>query len=133
MPLARYLDAGLVVGLGSDVAGGPELSIFAVMRAGAYTQSGVRTMLGDGRPLLKPLDWLRLGTLEGARVLGIEGETGSLETGKDADFIVVDPAATAAVPGAQVDDPSDIVSRLMYRTRPDMIAGTWVRGRRLAA
>ena len=132
MPLARYLEAGLVVGLGSDVAAGPELSIFAAMRAGAYTQSGVRTMLGDERPLLKPLDWLRLGTLEGARVLGMESETGSIEAGKDADFILVDPAATAPVPGARVEDPSDIVSRLMYRTRPDMIAGTWVRGRRLA-
>ena len=124
---------GLIVGLGSDVAAGPELSIFASMRAGAYTQSGVRTMLGDDRPLLKPLDWLRLGTLEGARVLRIERETGSIETGKDADFIVVDPAATAPVEGARVDDPSDIVSRLMYRTRPDMIAGTWVRGRQLPA
>ncbi len=28
MPLARYLEAGLAVGLGSDVAGGPDLSIF---------------------------------------------------------------------------------------------------------
>jgi guanine deaminase len=131
MPLARYLDAGLVVGLGSDVAAGPELSIFASMRAGAYTQSGVHTMLGDERPLLKPLDWLRMGTLEGARVLGMECETGSIEAGKDADFIVVDPAATAPIEGAQVDDPSDIVSRLMYRTREDMIRGAWVRGRRL--
>jgi guanine deaminase len=131
MPLARYLDAGLVVGLGSDVAAGPELSIFASMRAGAYTQSGMRTMLGDERPLLKPLDWLRLGTLEGARVLGMDRETGSLEPGKDADFIVVDPDATAPVAGAQVEEPSDIVSRLMYRTRTEMIAGTWVRGRRL--
>jgi guanine deaminase len=131
MPLARYLDAGLVVGLGSDVAAGPELSIFASMRAGAYTQSGVHTMLGDERPLLKPLDWLRMGTLEGARVLGMERETGSIEAGKDADFIVVDPAATAPIEGAQVDDPSDIVSRLMYRTREDMIRGAWVRGRRL--
>ena len=29
MPLARYLEAGLGVGLGSDVAGGPDLSIFS--------------------------------------------------------------------------------------------------------
>jgi guanine deaminase len=134
MPLARYLEAGLVVGLGSDVAGGPELSIFAGMRAGAYIQSGVKTMLRDERPTLKPLDWLRLGTYEGARALSLENEIGSLEVGKDADFILVDPSVTAAVPGqATLDDPSDIVSRLMYRTRDEMIRGAWVRGRRLAA
>src|SRR5947208_3131162 len=56
MPLARYLDAGLVVGLGSDVSAGPELSLFAVMRAGAYTQSGMRTMLSDPYPTLTPLE-----------------------------------------------------------------------------
>ena len=46
MPLARYRAAGIRVGLGSDVAGGPELSIFASMRAGAYTQSGLRVSHG---------------------------------------------------------------------------------------
>ncbi|MEP7361012.1 MAG: guanine deaminase [Chloroflexota bacterium] len=134
MPLARYLEAGLVVGLGSDVAGGPELSIFAAMRAGAYVQSGVHTMLRDERPRLKPLEWLRLGTHEGARALSMENEIGSLEPGKEADFILVDPSVTAPVTGQErLDDPSDIVSRLMYRTRDDMIRGAWVRGRRLAA
>ena len=44
MRLSRYLAAGISVGLGSDVAGGPELSIFAAMRAGAYTQSGLRVL-----------------------------------------------------------------------------------------
>jgi guanine deaminase len=133
MPLARYLEAGLVVGLGSDVAAGPELSIFAGMRAGAYIQSGVKTMLRDERPTLKPLDWLRLGTYEGARALSLENEIGSLEPGKEADFILVDPSVTSPVPGqAALDDPSDIVSRLMYRTRDEMVRGAWVRGRRLA-
>src|SRR6478672_512027 len=37
MPLSHYLAHGIRLGLGSDVAGGPELSIFANMRAGAYT------------------------------------------------------------------------------------------------
>ncbi|MDL2334477.1 MAG: amidohydrolase family protein [Chloroflexota bacterium] len=136
MPLARYLEAGIVVGLGSDVAAGPELSIFAGMRAGAYIQSGVHTMLRDERPRLKPLDWLRLGSYEGARVLGIEQEVGSLEAGKEADFILVDPSVTAPVGRGALDqatdDPSDIISRLMYRTRDEMIRGAWVRGRRLA-
>ena len=133
MPLSRYLEAGLVVGLGSDVAGGPELSVFSVMRAGAYTQSGLRTMLGETRPVLRPLEWLRLATLDGARALGLEAHIGTLEVGKEADLIVVDPRVTEPVASEDTDDPSDIVSRLMYRTRADMVAGAWVRGRRLAA
>ena len=40
MPLARYLEAGLKVGLGSDVAGGPEASIFSVMRVGLLRAGG---------------------------------------------------------------------------------------------
>ncbi|HEU5225973.1 MAG TPA: amidohydrolase family protein, partial [Actinomycetota bacterium] len=36
MPLGRFLEAGLQMGLGSDVAGGPDLSIFTVMRTGFY-------------------------------------------------------------------------------------------------
>ncbi len=46
MPLARYRAAGIRVGLGSDVAAGPELSIFANMRAGAYIQNGLRVREG---------------------------------------------------------------------------------------
>jgi guanine deaminase len=133
MPLARYLDAGVVTGLGSDVAGGPDVSIFGEMRAAAYTQSGRRTMLGDPEPQLKPLELLRLATYDGARVLGLEAEIGSIESGKQADLICVDPAATAPVAGDEVGDAEEIVSRLIYRTRPAMIRGAWVRGRRLPA
>ena len=39
MPLARYREAGIRVGLGSDVAGAPELSILTQMREGFYQQS----------------------------------------------------------------------------------------------
>ena len=44
MPLARYRRPGSGSGLGSDVAAGPELSIFANMRAGGYIQSGLRVL-----------------------------------------------------------------------------------------
>jgi len=136
MALARYLEAGMSVGLGSDVAGGPELSLFSVMKAGAYTQSGLRTMLGETRRSLAPLDWLRMGSLAGARALGLEDRIGSLEAGKEADFICVDPTVTAPLPGRQLDESEDgaeLMSRLIYRQRPDIVTGAWVRGRRLAA
>ncbi len=166
MPLARYLEAGIPVGLGSDVAGGPDPSIFRAMRVGAYVQNARRVAGLDSAPILGPLDWLRLGTLDGARALGLEESIGSLEVGKEADLIAVDvartdplassapggdsapgggsapggsrPAAPPARLGARrrqsdtdLGDPADLVSRLIFRSHPDMVRGAWVRGRRL--
>jgi len=131
MPLGAYLEAGLSVGLGSDVAAGPDLSIFSQMRVGFYAQNALRASGLTGGRVLGPLEWLRMGTLEGAQVLGLDEETGSLEVGKEADLIAVDPAYVASVPGAEDPDPRDLVSRLIFRSHPDMVRGAWVRGRRL--
>jgi guanine deaminase len=138
MPLARWLEAGLPIGLGSDVSGGPDPSLFAVMRVGAYAQNALRVVAGDGRAILDPLGWLELATLAGARALGLDGSIGSLEAGKEADLIVVDPAMTAPLrdqpdtdPEGFHTDPSLLLSRLMFRAHPDMVRGAWVRGRRL--
>jgi guanine deaminase len=132
MPLARYLEAGLSVALGSDVSGGPEASIFSVMRVGAYAQMARRSLAGEAGAILDPLDWLRMGTLDGARVLGLDWVIGSLEAGKEADLIAVDPAMSAAVVDAPGDeDPVDLMSRLIFRAHPDMVRAAWVRGRRL--
>ena len=132
MPLARYLAAGLSVGLGSDVSGGPEASIFSVMRSAAYAQMARRSLVGDEGTVLSPIDWLRMGTLDGARALGLDDRIGSLEAGKEADVIAVDPAYIAPLEGQLVDDDAlDLASRLIFRAHPDMVRGAWVRGRRL--
>ena len=132
MPLARYLERGMVVGLGSDIAAGPDLSLFTEMRAGAYTQNALHVLAGDDRPILGPLDWLRLATLDGARVLGLEAEIGSLEPGKDADMIAVDPRLTLPVDGEVADEPEDLLNLLIFRAHPEMVRAAWVRGRPLA-
>ena len=135
MPLARYRASGLVVGLGSDVAGGPTLSLFSVMRAGAYTHGLLRvttdTDAAARSASISPLDWLALGSIEGARALGIDGQVGSLEPGKEADMIAVDPRLTVPVPGAEADEAEELVGRLIFRPHPDMVRAAWVRGRRL--
>lgn len=77
--------AGLRVGLGSDVGAGTSLSPLVTLGA-AYQAS---RMLGA------PLDvgqLLRVATLGGAEALGVEESVGSLETGKDADLVVLDPS-----------------------------------------
>jgi len=138
MPLARYLEAGLTVGLGTDVAGGPELSLFSVMRAGAYAQVARRALAGEATPVLGPLEWLRLATLDAARALGLDDRIGSLEAGKEADVIAVD--ARLADPlrreaeGQGTERPEsgpDLVGRLVFRPHAEMVRAAWVRGRRL--
>ena len=143
MPLASRLAAGITVGLGSDVSGGSELSLFGVMRAGAYAQQARRALLeGEVERFpgaLAPLDWLRLGTLDGARALGLDDVIGSIEVGKEADLIAVDPARTAPLEGgiddaadaALLGDPELLVSRLIFRASPAMVRAAWVRGRAL--
>ncbi len=135
MPLAQYRGANIRVGLGSDVAAGPDLSLFSVMRAGAYTHNALALMDGPGprSDVLDPLDWLRLGSLEGARALGMGDEIGSLEEGKEADMILVDPAPTAPIPGSVPTDPRELMSRLIFRSHPEMVRAAWVRGRMLPA
>ena len=135
MPLGRYIEAGLSVGLGSDVAGGPDLSMFTAMRVGAYAKNALAVAGrggGDAWPM-GPLDWLRLGTLGGAQVLGLADRIGSLEAGKEADLIVVDPSFVAPLQDSATSDPdpADLMSRLIFRAHPDMVRGAWVRGRRL--
>ena len=133
MPLGAYRAAGMTIGLGSDVAAGPEVSIFSVMRAGAVTQRALEvTGTGDRAHGLRPLDWIRLGSLDGARVLGLDADIGSLEIGKEADVIAIDPRFMNPLP---TDDPpstaDDIASRLVFRPHPNMVRGAWVRGRLL--
>ena len=134
MRLATYRAAGMKVGLGSDVAAGPDVSIFGAMRAGSVTQR-VLELTGatprDGE--LRPIEWLRVGSLDAARVLGLEDRIGSLESGKEADIIAVDPRFTTPLPD---DDPpseaDDLASRLVFRSHPNMVRAAWVRGRVLA-
>jgi guanine deaminase len=78
MPYARLRHAGLDIGLGTDVAGGPSLSMIDQMD---------QAIAAAGIPAAEAL---YLATLGGAKVLGLGSEIGSFEPGKDADFVVLD-------------------------------------------
>ena len=131
MPLARYRDEGLRVGLGTDVAGAPELSVITQMRLGFFQHNSRATLEHDETPVAGPLDWLWLGTLGGAEALGLEDVIGSLEPGKEADLIAVDPEWAAPPNAEPCRDLDEVASRLIFRERHGMVRAAWVRGRRL--
>jgi cytosine/adenosine deaminase-related metal-dependent hydrolase len=87
--IPAYLKAGIRVGMGVDGEASADLADpFENMRVGLYA---VRDKYEDAR-VMSPYDVLRLHTMGSADVLGVADRLGSLEPGKLADFLVVDPA-----------------------------------------
>lgn len=85
--LKRACARGVNTALGTDVGGGGSFSLLAMM-GDAYK---VGQLQGDN---LDPLHSFYLATLAGARALHIADRVGNLEPGKEADFVVIDLAAT---------------------------------------
>ncbi len=92
--IPTYLKMGLRVGMGIDgEASGDLADPFENMRAGLYA---VRDKYGDAT-VLSPYRVLWLHTMGSAEVLGVNDKLGSLEPGKFADFVLIDPARLGAV------------------------------------
>jgi cytosine/adenosine deaminase-related metal-dependent hydrolase len=86
--IPAYLKAGIRVGMGVDGEASADLADpFENMRAGLYA---VRAKYEDAR-VMSPYEVLRLHTMGSADVLRVADKLGSLEAGKMADFVVVDP------------------------------------------
>ncbi len=80
-PVPRMMQSGVRVGMGTDgLWSSPSMNLFE------------ETLVAVGLHGLDGATALRLATLEGARALGVEGQTGSLEAGKWADLAVVEVA-----------------------------------------
>ena len=133
MKLDQILKAGINVGLGSDVAGGPELNMWQVMRAAIEVQKARSAYEPNLRPL-RPSEAFYLATHGGARALGKANIIGTLDAGKEADLIVVDLAALLPYPNqAALAElaPEDAVALCIYRGGPQANLETYVRGNRI--
>jgi len=84
--LKKVFDAGITVALGTDSGA------FPIRPQGFSEHYEMELMVQAG---VKPLDVIRISTLNAARVLRIEKDYGSIETGKKADFLILpgDPLA----------------------------------------
>ena len=122
-PLYRVLDAGVIVGLGSDIGAGTTPSLFNAM-ADAYKVQQVQAVS------LSPFHLWYLATLGGARALTLDQETGSLEPGKSADFLVLDLHATSLLTlrTARATSPEDLLAGLIFMGDDRAVERSFVAG-----
>ncbi|MEG0597487.1 MAG: amidohydrolase family protein [Oscillospiraceae bacterium] len=124
-PIRSFLDEGVHVGLGSDVAGGTVLSLFRAM-ADAIGASKMRWRLQDQK--LKPLtasEAFYLGTLGGGSFFG---KVGSFKSGYELDAIVLDDQ--------RLTGPHDLslqerLERVIYMSEDHDVVHKFVRGTQL--
>jgi guanine deaminase len=132
----RVQAAGVNVAAGSDIGAGDAWCLPEVLNAAYKVHLGAP---GAASVALHPAELLHLATVAGARALDLEDRIGNLERGRDADFVVIDPArqeslALALAAVAPDDRPEDRARRLfalLMACREPALAAVYVRGRRL--
>jgi 5-methylthioadenosine/S-adenosylhomocysteine deaminase len=121
-PVAKLLDAGINVALGTDsAASNNDLDLLGEMKTAALLAKG---MAGNAAAVPAHTA-LRMATLNGAKALGIDPETGSLSIGKAADITAIRLDTLETQP---LYDP---VSQIVYAAGRDQVSDVWVAGRRL--
>lgn len=122
--IPRYLNEGISVSIGAD--GAPcnnNLSAFTEMRLASLIQKPIH-----GPKVMDSHTVFRLATIEGARALHIDDETGSIEGNKKADIVLLD---LNEVEMPYSDDGDNVYSKIVYSASAHnvhsvMIDGKWV-------
>ncbi len=124
--VAKLLKKGVTVGLGTDgCASNNDLDLFGEMD----TAAKLAKVAELDPTCLDAMTALKMATIEGARVIGLEDEIGTIETGKKADIIIVDTHTPHMTPmynpysqlvySASGGDVRDVIinGKILYRDR----------------
>ena len=122
--VADLVAGGVNVALGTDgAASNNRLDLWSEMETAAL----LGKLIAADAEALPARTMLRMATINGARALGLEQETGSLQAGKAADAICVRLA------GAAVEPVLDPISQLVYCASRENVSDVWVGGEHLLA
>jgi 5-methylthioadenosine/S-adenosylhomocysteine deaminase len=119
-PIPEMMEAGIPIGIGTDgCASNNNLDLFLEMDTVAKLHK-VNTL---DPTVMNASTVLRMATIEGARALGLDRVTGSLEPGKAADLIVIDTRKPHLTP---MYNP---VSHLIYAVRGSDVSASIINGK----
>ena len=121
-PVIDLQAAGVTVALGTDnVANNNSHDLLAEART-----AGLAASYREGLPQpLSATTLLRMATIDGARALGLDAHTGSLEAGKAADLIALDLGR------AGYSESPDLAALLVYSGSGKDLRHSWVSGEQL--
>jgi len=125
---------GIRTTLASDVAGGPELNMWQVMRSAIEIQKA-RRFADPAVPELTPVEAFRHATVNTAQVLS--HNTGLVANGFDADLCVFDLNRVLPYGGrfTRLENPTadEILTTLIYRGQPGALIESYIAGRRVSS
>ncbi len=119
-PTAKLLEAGVNIAIGTDgCASNNDLDMIGEMRSAAFL---AKVGSGDASAM-SAFEALKAATLGGAKALGIDLETGSIEVGKAADLCAINFNHIATQP---IFNP---ISQLVYSASRDQVSHVWTSGK----
>lgn len=119
-PVVQLQKAGVAVGIATDsVASNNNLDMFEEGRTAVLLQ---KMKSGDASQF--PIETaLKALTIESAKVLGMEAEIGSLEVGKQADFLVIQPQGKI-----HLQPQENMLSHLVYAVKSSDVDDVYIGG-----
>ena len=122
-PATNLLAAGVTVGLATDsVASNNNLDMFEEGRTAALLQ---KMRVGDASQFTIE-QALKALTIEGAKALGLEDKIGSLEVGKQADFIAIQPKGRIHLYPLE-----NMLSHLVYAVKGSDVQDVYIAGKQV--
>ena len=96
--------------------------MFETMKIAALAQGGIH----ENEVRIDSKDVIKMATINGAKLLGIDKKIGSIEEGKNADIIIVD--ILPKLDNIKMIPNNDIISNLVYNTDGKNVDTTIVNG-----
>jgi 5-methylthioadenosine/S-adenosylhomocysteine deaminase len=121
-PVQKLKEKNVNVTIGTDsCASNDDQDMLSEMHSAALLAKGV----AKNAAALPAYDTLRCATINAAKALGIDQDTGSLEIGKSADLSIIDVNTIEAQP---MYDP---IGHIVYATQRNQVSDVWVAGKQL--
>ena len=121
-PISKLLNSGVNVGIGTDgAASNNDLNLFGELKS-ATLLAKINSMDATA---LTASEALTLGTLGGAKALGMDKNIGTIEAGKLADLIAVD------LYQIEMQPIHDVFSQLIYVNNGSHVTHSWIQGEQI--